>query len=85
MDKIMSARVDEDIIRQIGVLAKQLDTTKKNIIERAVKLFSQKMEKEIETGVFDQTFGTWRRNEKTEVTVRRARKHFQNSALRYQK
>jgi hypothetical protein len=44
-----------------------------------------KMEKEIEKSVFDQTFGAWRRNEKSDVTVQRARKHFQNSALRYQK
>lgn len=29
MDKILSARVDEAIIQQVGILAKELNTTKK--------------------------------------------------------
>jgi predicted transcriptional regulator len=41
MDKIISARVDESVVRQIGLLAKQLETTKKQIIERAITFFAK--------------------------------------------
>ena len=46
MDKVFSARVDEAIVNKIGVLARELHTTKKTIIERAVNLFLEKVEKE---------------------------------------
>jgi predicted transcriptional regulator len=38
MDKILSARIDEAVIRQIALLARELNTTKKAVIESAVKL-----------------------------------------------
>jgi len=41
MDKILSARVDESVIQQIGVLAHELDTSKKAVIEAAIRMFSE--------------------------------------------
>lgn len=41
MDKVLSARVDETVIRQIGLLARELKTTKKAIIESAIRLYSE--------------------------------------------
>ena len=46
MDKILSARVDESVIQRIGSLARQLNTTKKKIIEGAIILYAEKIEKE---------------------------------------
>ena len=45
MDKILSARVDESVIQRIGSLARQLNTTKKKIIEGAITLYAEKIEK----------------------------------------
>jgi predicted transcriptional regulator len=41
MDKILSARVDESVIQQVGILARELNTSKKAIIEAAIKLYSE--------------------------------------------
>ena len=85
MDKIFSARVDEAVIKQIGNLARQLNTTKKQIIEGAVTMYARRIENEIKQDVFDQTFGAWQREESATETVKKSRKAFQDSMLRYQK
>ena len=46
MDKIFSARLEESVIRLIGMLARQLGTTKKAIIENAIRMYTEKIEKE---------------------------------------
>lgn len=83
MDKILSARVDEAIIRRIGALALQLGTTKKAIIENAVRSFAQKIEEENDMDVLEQTFGAWDRKESPQTTVENARKAFRDSMRRY--
>lgn len=84
MDKIFSARLDESVIRRIGVLARQLGTTKKAIIEGAVRLFAEKVEKENNLDVLEQTLGAWDRAESPGKTVKDARKAFRGSMRRYQ-
>ena len=37
MDKIMSTRMDEAVIRHIGMLAQKLGTTKKDVLENAIR------------------------------------------------
>ena len=85
MDKIFSARVDESVIRQIGTLARQLGKTKKAIVESAIQMFAEKVEKEHDVDVFEQTLGAWRRAESPEETHEKVRKAFRRSMLRYQK
>lgn len=83
MDKILSARVDEAVIQRIGALARQLGTTKKTVIESAVRSFAEKIEKEGDTDVLEQTFGVWDRKESPQTTVKEARKAFRASMRRY--
>lgn len=45
MDKILSARVDESVIKKIGTLALTLRMTKKAVIEAAVRAYSEKKSK----------------------------------------
>ncbi len=85
MDKIFSARVDESVIRQIGVLARQLGTTKKSIIEGAIRMYAEKIEGENNIDVLEQTLGAWHRAESADETIEKARKVFRNSMNRYQK
>ena len=83
MDKVFSARVDESIVSRIGVLARELNTTKKSIIEEAVHLLSEKVEKEHNVDILDLTCGAWRRKESAHSTVRRSRRAFRKSMTRH--
>ncbi|MBU4445456.1 hypothetical protein KJ656_10290, partial [bacterium] len=83
MDKIFSARLDESIIHHISNLARQLNTSKKQIIEKAIILFASKIENEHNTDVFKQTFGSWHREESANQLVKKARDIFNNSMHRY--
>ena len=84
MDKIISARVDEFTVRQITMLANQLHTTKKHVIESAVRTYAEKVEEKQNVDLLHQTFGAWRRNESVKETVTKARKAFRRSMLRHQ-
>lgn len=85
MDKIFSARLEESVIRLIGILARQLGTTKKAIIEDAIRMYTKKIEKENNFDALEQTLGAWRRMESPDKTVEKAHKEFRKSMHRYQK
>lgn len=83
MDKILSARIDESVINQIGLLARELNTTKKAVIETAVKLYSEQSDMGRKIDVFENTFGTWHRSETPGETVNNARSTFRKSMERH--
>ena len=82
MDKILSARVDESIVRRIGSLAKHMRTTKKAVIEAAVRQYAEHV-KSGEADVFDVTLGAWSRKETPGQTVAKVRKAFLRSVGRH--
>ena len=82
MDKILSARVDESTIHRIGVLARQMGTTKKAVIEEAIRLYGEKVQSG-EADVFEQTLGAWSRRESPQRTVAKARQAFRDSMRRH--
>ena len=69
MDKVLSARVDESIIQQIGLLARELNTSKKAIIEAAIKLYSEQTGLEEKIDVFENTCGAWKRSESPQENI----------------
>lgn len=73
MDKILSARVDESVVVRIGDLAKRLGTTKKAVIEEAIRAYAERIDAEASVDVFDLTAGAWQRDESPEETVKAAR------------
>ena len=83
MDKILSARIDEAVIRQIALLARELHTTKKAVIESAVRFYSEQTGLKKQVDVFESTCGIWNRAEPPEETVRQARSAFRNSMERH--
>ena len=85
MDKIISARLDESVVRRIGALSQQLGTTKKAVIENAVQVYAEKIEAENNCDVLEQTLGAWRRTQPPHKTVEKARQTFRRSIHRYQK
>lgn len=83
MDKILSARIDESVINQIGLLARELNTTKKTVIETAIKLYSEQSDLGKKIDVFENTFGAWHRSETPEETVNNASSTFRKSMERH--
>ena len=85
MDKIMSTRMDEAMIQQIGMLAKRLGTSKKAILESAVRHYADKVEADFETDVLAHTCGCWRRNESASETIRAIKETMRTSQERYKR
>ncbi len=83
MDKILSSRVDEGIIRRIGSLARRLHTSKKAVIERAIAELSSRVESGDSDFEIVESFGAWRRDESVEETRDSARRAFQESMERH--
>jgi predicted transcriptional regulator len=85
MDKILSARLDESIVRRIGRLAQKLHTTKKAVIEAAILSYAEKSWPEQDLDIWEETHGAWQRRESPPETVQQARQAFRESMKRYQK
>ena len=85
MEKIFSTRIDEAVYRKIGDLSIKMHTSKKNIIETAIKNLGQLIEQDTETTVFDRTFGVWKRDETPAETVSHVRRMFRESMNRNRK
>jgi len=85
MDKVFSARIDESIAGRIDMLARELHTTKKHVIESAINQFYDKVSKEHEVDVIDQAHGAWQRKEAANTTVSKSRKAFRDSMTRHHK
>ena len=61
MDKILSTRLDESVVRRINSLAQRLHTSKKKVIETAIEAYASKIDKEQEKDIFRETCGAWHR------------------------
>jgi hypothetical protein len=85
MDKIMSARVNEDVINKIGGIAKQLKISRKAVIENAIKNYSQQIDTDGELDIFTITCGSWKRNEPVNETIQKIRRTMRRSQERYKK
>jgi len=83
MDKIMSTRMDEAVIRYIGLLAKKLGTSKKAVLENAVRYYAEKIEAEQGFDVLTHTFGTWQRDKTAAETVQTIKDSMRKSQERY--
>ena len=85
MDKIMSTRIDEAVIRHIGMLAKKLGTSKKAVLENAVRHYVEKIEAEQGFDVLTHTFGSWQRDKSAAETVRGIKETMRKSQERYKR
>jgi len=82
MDKIWSARVDEAVLRQIGLLARKLGTSKKAVIERAVTELAAGLDQD-GLDPLQLSCGAWQRDEAAEETVDVARRAFRDDMERH--
>ncbi|MBD3345525.1 MAG: hypothetical protein GF401_10725 [Chitinivibrionales bacterium] len=85
MDRIFSARIDDAVYRKINNLSSKMHTSKKKIIEKAVTLLGKHFEEDKHTDVFDETCGAWKRDEKIDKTMEKAKAAFNESMKRHQR
>jgi hypothetical protein len=85
MDKIMSARVNEDVINKIGGIARHLKISRKAVIENAIKNYAQQIDNDKELDIFTRTCGSWKRNEPVNETIQKIRGIMRQSQERYKK
>jgi len=57
MDKVLSARIDESVIQQVGLLSRKLHTSKKAVIEAAIRQYSEQSGLKEKVDVFENTCG----------------------------
>ena len=80
MDKVFSTRMDEAVVQTLDSLAATLRTSKKRIVEDAIRLYSESVEARPDS--FEAAFGAWRRSESPEQLHRRIRATFGDSMRR---
>ena len=85
MEKIFSTRLDTAVLSRIADLSKRLQIPKKAVVEKAVDLLSDQVEKEMEKDVFDLTCGAWERDESAAELVRKSRNAFNAAVARRRK
>ena len=83
MDKVLSTRIDEQIAQTLDGLAITLRTSKKRIVEDAIRLYSETVEQKPDP--LERSFGAWRRTETPDELHRRIRAAFEDSMHRHQK
>lgn len=85
MDKIMSTRMDEAVIRHIDMLATKLGTSKKAVLENAVRHYVEKIAAEQGFDVLTDTFGCWQRDKSAAETVQAIKDTMRKSQERFKR
>ena len=83
MDKVLSTRVDEEVVQTLDALARTLQTSKKHIVEDAIRLYSETVAQRPDP--LEQSFGAWRRSEAPDELHHRVRAAFEDSMHRHQR
>ncbi len=83
MDKVISARLDEAVVNELERLSRRLGVTKKQLLEEAIHLRTQKAREQEDTDIWAETSGAWKRKETPAATVRAARKKFKEAFERH--
>jgi predicted transcriptional regulator len=73
MDQVISARLDPEVVREIARVAATLHTTRKAIIEQAIRDYAARVAPNMQPDAFEATSGAWARDESPETTIEAAR------------
>ena len=83
MDKIFSARLDEAALDEMERVTRRLKITKRKFLEEAIHLRAQQLEGGKSDDVWSETLGAWKRRERPETTIRKAREEFRRNFARH--
>ena len=85
MDKVISARLDEEAIAQMELVTRRLRITKKQFLEDAIRDHARHLAENDQFDVWSHSFGAWRRGrERPATTVAKAREKCRKSFERHQ-
>ena len=82
MDRILSARIDEEIVFLLDALSRKHHKSKKRILEEALRGYAEHGSGEPPLDVLKETWGAWNRRESAAATVRKAQSAFRSSLAR---
>jgi hypothetical protein len=83
MDKIFSARIDEAALDEMERVTRRLKMTKRRFLEEAIHIRARQLGGEDSADVWSETLGAWKRGERAETTIRKARGEFQRNFERH--
>lgn len=86
MDKVISARIDEEVAALLDSMTKRYHRTKKEFLESAIRREAEAQESVVERRlrIIRETAGAWDREEPPEETIRRAREESERTLRRYE-
>ena len=77
MERIFSARLDEAALDEMERVTRKLNMTKRKFLEEAIHLRAKQVFESEGEDVWSETLGAWRRKERPETTIRKARSAFE--------
>jgi hypothetical protein len=78
LEKIFSARLDEAALDEMERVTRRLKMTKRRFLEEAIHLRARQLGVE-GSDVWSETLGAWKRRERAETTIRKAREEFRRN------
>lgn len=82
MDRVLSARIDEEVAILLDALSRKHHKSKKKILEEALRGYAERGDNESPLDVLTETWGAWDRRESAAATVQKARSAFRGSLAR---
>jgi hypothetical protein len=82
MDRVLSARINEEVAILLDALSRKHHKSKKRILEEALRGYAERGGDEPAFDVLKETWGAWDRRESAAATVREARSAFRSSLAR---
>ena len=82
MDRVLSARIDEEVAILLDALSRKQHKSKKKILEEALRKYAEHGSGEPPLDVLKETWGAWNRRESASATARKARSAFRSSLAR---
>jgi hypothetical protein len=84
LERIFSARLDEAALDEMERVTRRLKMTKRKFLEEAIHLRARQLDGG-GADVWSETLGAWKRKERPETTIRRARREFRQSFARHRR
>ena len=85
MDKVFSARLDQEVIVEMERTTRKAGITKKRFLEEAIREHARQLNARDESDIWSESFGAWARKEFAAATVKKIRSTFRKSLERHKR
>lgn len=83
MQKVFSARIDEEVLDQLDRITRSLRMTKRKFLEEAIRRLAKDLREDGDRDIWAETSGAWKRRETPEQTIRTSRQTMRKSFDRH--